>query len=155
MYIFPIETFYTSLCNCNIVHVIACPRLNIEPAVVGIWTVGFSFHYIIYTPSFGVHVNKGVLMNDMKVCKPKVQAEGFEMSVSHPKLPCLKGTLKKGAWTLLGNKKPNFQIQGNCGLICDFVNKKSKYLISMCRIINLMHNYPPKLQLLKLSAMHL
>jgi hypothetical protein len=52
-----------------------------------------------------MHLSKGVLIHDMKVCKPKAVGRGICYECHAPKLLCFKGTLKEGAWRLLENNK--------------------------------------------------
>jgi hypothetical protein len=66
---------------------------------VGILTVGFLYPFIIYTPFFRVHVNKGVLMHDMKVCKPKAAGRGICIECHAPKL------LSTTYWTVPRQRK--------------------------------------------------
>jgi hypothetical protein len=77
----------------------------------------FLFPFIIHKLSFKVCVNKGVLMHNMKFCKPEAAGRGICNVCHAPKLFCFKGTLK-------GNNKPILQIRDNCGFIFDFANKK-------------------------------
>jgi hypothetical protein len=48
--------------------------------------------FIIHIPSFRVHTKKGVLMHDMKVCKPKAAGCGICHECYAPKVACFKGT---------------------------------------------------------------
>jgi hypothetical protein len=63
-------------------------------------------------------------MHGIKVCQPKAAGRGICNDFHASKLPCFKDNKKYGTWMLLGNNKPFVQINGNCGLICDFINKK-------------------------------